>query len=218
MVPPSRFLPMAEQIGAIIDIGAWVLRNACRDAHRWHTEHATTIGVNIAGRQLTDPTFADTVLSALAEAGLPGSALILEVAESSLVENMTDPGARARLDRLRREGIQIAIDDFGAGGSSLPDIAGLPVDLVKIDSSLSQSRAGLTLSQQNDNWSLVRATLEVVSSLHLSAVAEGVETAEQADTLRRLGCRYGQGYYFSPPVPADRIEGLLRRPAAVQLQ
>jgi EAL domain-containing protein (putative c-di-GMP-specific phosphodiesterase class I) len=174
-------------------------------------------GVNVSGRQLAEHTFAETVLSTLAEAGLPGSALVLELTESSLIANLTDPSVRAQLDRLRSEQVQIAIDDFGTGDTSLPDIARLPVDLVKIDSSLSQSPAGSTDVQPYQNWSLVEATLQVVSSLNLSAVAEGVETGEQADALRRLGCSYGQGYYFSPPVPADQIENLLRSPATAQL-
>jgi diguanylate cyclase (GGDEF)-like protein len=216
LVAPSRFLPLAEQTGVITEMGAWVVRQACRDAHRWYADHAVTVGVNVSLRQLNDPTFAETVLSTLAETGLPGSALVLELTESSLIASLADRGMRIQLDRLRGENIRIAIDDFGTGDSSLPRIARLPVDLVKIDSSLSQRPAGSAAPRPDQDWSQVRATLEVVSDLNLPAVAEGIETGAQADTLRQLGCPYGQGYYFSPPVPADRVEGLLREPVGAQ--
>jgi diguanylate cyclase len=212
MVPPAEFIPAAEQAGLISDIGAWVLRQACRDAASWYIEHGITIAVNVSGRQLDDSGFAELVLETLADTGLPGSALTLELTETSLIENTADPIVRAELDHLREHGVQVAIDDFGTGYSSLSYITRLPVDLVKIDSSFTPSPVGSTVPHQP--WTVVRAILQLMASLNLSAVAEGIETREQADVLRQLKCTYGQGYYFSPPVPADRIVHLLRGRAA----
>jgi EAL domain-containing protein (putative c-di-GMP-specific phosphodiesterase class I) len=209
MVSPSEFIPVAEQAGLIIDLGTWVLRQACRDASAWYTKHGVTVGVNVSGRQLEDSAFADIVTETLAEAGLPGSALVLEITESTLIDNTADPTVRAQLDRLREQGVQVAIDDFGTGYSSLSYITRLPIDLVKIDSSFTPNTDGLGAHQQP--WTFVRAILELIASLQLSAVAEGIETREQADVLTQLTCAYGQGFYFSPAVPADQIDELLRR-------
>ncbi len=211
MVPPSEFIPVAEQAGLISDIGTWVLQQACRDAGPWFVNYGITIGVNVSGRQLDNPAFADLVLETLADIGVPGSALVLELTESSLIENTADPAVRAQLARLREQGVRVAIDDFGTGYSSLSYITRLPIDLVKIDSSFTPSPVGSTVPHQP--WTVVRAILQLISSLTLSAVAEGIETREQADILRELKCTYGQGYYFSPPVPADRIVDLVRRRA-----
>jgi EAL domain-containing protein (putative c-di-GMP-specific phosphodiesterase class I) len=212
MVPPSEFIPVAEQAGLIVDIGTWVLRQACRDASAWYLEHGLSVGVNVSGRQLDDPAFADLVVDTLADAGLPGSALVLELTESTLIENTADPTVRSQLDRLRDLGVQVAIDDFGTGYSSLSYITRLPVDLVKIDSSFTPSAVGSTV--QHQPWNVVRAILQLISTLKLAAVAEGIETREQAEVLRQLKCAHGQGYYFSPPVPAEGIDDMLRHRAA----
>jgi EAL domain-containing protein (putative c-di-GMP-specific phosphodiesterase class I) len=164
--------------------------------------------VNVSGRQLENPAFANIVLETLADTGLPGSALALELTESSLIETTADPTVRAQLDRLRERGVSVAIDDFGTGYSSLSYITRLPVNAVKIDSSFTRSPVGATIPQPP--WAVVHAILQLASSLKLAVVAEGIETREQADALRRLRCGYGQGYYFSPPKPADRISELLR--------
>jgi diguanylate cyclase len=207
MVSPSEFIPVAEETGLIDEIGSWVLRQACRDARPWHDEHGISVGVNVSGRQLADPGFADTVLNIVAEAGLPGSALTLELTESSLIKNTADPTVQGQLARLRAHGVQVAIDDFGTGYSSLSYIARLPVDVVKIDSSFTSGPVDSTVP--HDPVRVVRAILQLISGLNLTAIAEGIETGEQADVLRQLDCPLGQGYYFSPPVPADRIRSLL---------
>jgi diguanylate cyclase (GGDEF)-like protein len=208
MVAPFEFISLAEQTGLINELGRWVLHQACHDASPWYQEYGTMIGVNVSGRQLDDPAFADVVLETLAGAGLPGSALVLELTETSLIENTADPTMRAQLDRLRDEGVRIAIDDFGTGYSSLSYITKLPVDAVKIDGSFTPDPAGPTATHRSG--SLVRAILQLISSLELTAVAEGIETREQADALLKLNCGYGQGYYFSPPVPAGQVTELLR--------
>jgi diguanylate cyclase (GGDEF)-like protein len=207
MVSPSEFIPIAEQAGLIDDIGTWVLRQACRDARPWYVEHGTSVGVNVSGRQLDDPGFADAVLGVVAEEDLPGEALVLELTESSLIENTADPTVRRQLNRLREHGVRLAIDDFGTGYSSLSYIARLPVDVVKIDSSFTSGPADATLP--HEPLRVVRAILQLISGLGLTAIAEGIETDEQADVLRQLMCPLGQGYYFSPPVPAERIRRLL---------
>jgi diguanylate cyclase (GGDEF)-like protein len=207
MVSPSEFIPVAEQAGLIDEIGSWVLRQACRDARPWYDQHLTSVSVNVSGRQLADPGFADTVLRVVAEAGLPGSALILELTESSLIENAADPNVRSQLARLREHGVQVAIDDFGTGYSSLSYIARLPVDVVKLDSSFTSGP--VDSAAPHDPVRVVRAILQLISGLDLTAIAEGIETGEQADSLRQFACPFGQGYYFSPPVPAERIPGIL---------
>jgi diguanylate cyclase (GGDEF)-like protein len=207
MVSPSEFIPVAEQTGLIDEIGSWVLRRACRDARPWYDVYGTSVGVNVSGRQLADPGFADTVLNIVAEAGLPGSALTLELTESTLIENTADPIVQGQLARLRERGVQVAIDDFGTGYSSLSYIARLPVDVVKIDSSFTSGPVDSTVP--HDPVRVVRAILQLISGLNLTAIAEGIETGEQAEILRKFDCPYGQGYYFSPPVPADRIRSLL---------
>jgi diguanylate cyclase len=207
MVSPAEFIPVAERTGLIIEVGTWVLRQACRDARAWHERYGIPVGVNVSGRQLADPSFADIVLDTLVESGLPGSALVLELTESSLIESVVDPAMRAQLDRLKEREVRIVIDDFGTGYSSLAYIARLPADGVKIDSSFTPNPADSAATDQN--WALVRAILQLVSSLELPAVAEGVETREQAEMLRKLNCPYAQGYHFSPPLPAAQIGSLL---------
>src|SRR5262249_54787366 len=142
MVSPSEFIPVAEQTGLIDEIGSWVLRQACRDARPWYDEFGISVGVNVSGRQLADPGFADTVLKIAAEARLPGSAVILELTESSLIGNTADPIVQGQLARLRERGVQVAIDDFGTGYSSPFYIARLPVDVVKIGSSFTSGPVG----------------------------------------------------------------------------
>lgn len=208
LVSPGEFIPVAEQVGLIVDIGAWVVRQACHDARAWYVEHGIPVGVNVSGRQLDDPSFSDVVLAALADAGLPGPALSLELTESSLIATTTDLAVHAQLNRLRDNGVRVAIDDFGTGYSSLSYISRLPVDLVKIDSSFTQSPADPATPRQT--WDFLRAILELISSLRLEAIAEGVETQEQADALRGLNCPFAQGYYFSRPVPADQFDRLMR--------
>jgi len=212
MVPPSEFIPVAEQTGLINEIGTWVLEQACRDARAWHDRYGTLIGVNVSARQLTDSTFTEQVLGVLAARGLPGSALVLELTETSMIESSVDMVARAQLDRLRNQGVRIVIDDFGTGYSSLSYIAELPINAVKIDGSFTANLA--PPKRPGETEVLVRTILQLISSLNLVAVAEGVETLEQADTLRQLKCQYAQGYYFSPPKPADQIDDLLGDPTA----
>jgi EAL domain-containing protein (putative c-di-GMP-specific phosphodiesterase class I) len=203
---------VAEDTGQIEPIGAWALRRALRDDRRWFTEHAVAVAVNVSARQLTDPDFASMVLAVLREHGLPGHSLILEITESSLV-GTSQTAARAHLDRLREHGVRVAIDDFGTGYSSLSYVAQLPVDIVKVDKSFTQSLGSPDVDGQD--WAFTRAILQMVASLDKQAIAEGVETAEQADALRILRCPLVQGFHYSRPVPADVIDRVLGRPTAL---
>jgi diguanylate cyclase (GGDEF)-like protein len=210
LVAPSEFIPVAEQTGLIVDIGNWVLGQACRDISNWYGRFGTSVGVNVSGRQLDDPDFADHVLDVLAGAELPGSALVLELTETSLIDNTADPAVRDQLNRLRARGVRVAIDDFGTGYSSLSYITRLPIDMVKIDRSFTSGPVDPTVP--HDPLTVVNAILQLISGLNLTAVAEGIETREQADILRRLNCPFGQGYYFSPPVPAEQMTSLMHPP------
>lgn len=206
-VLPADFIPVAEENGLIGAIGAWVLRRACADARRWHHERGVAVSVNVSGRQLDDPNLADVVLAALTEARLPGQALIIELTEASLIARTQMDNAVTQLDRLRGQGIRVAIDDFGTGYSSLAYVSHLPVDMVKIDSSFTQHEGHREFVPEN--WTFTHAILQLVAGLNLQAVAEGIETPEQASALRALSCPLAQGYYFSRPVPPETIDEML---------
>lgn len=205
-VPPSVFIPIAETNGIIVDIGRWVLNEACQQAAKWRTEHGcdTLVSVNVSVRQLALNDFADTVAAALVDSGLPASLLKLEVTESLL---MQDPETTiALLTCLRQQGIEIGIDDFGTGYSSLAYLHQMPLDVLKIDRSFV-----CKLDESDKHASIVRSIIGLARSLDLRVVAEGVETAEQLHWLTNLGADVAQGYLFSPPVPADEAEALITK-------
>ncbi|MEU4625388.1 EAL domain-containing protein [Actinoplanes sp. NPDC023801] len=207
-VPPAQFIPVAEASGLIVSIGEWVLWQACRDAAAWHRDRGVAVSVNVSGRQLADPRFADTVLDILAATGLPGTALILEITETILVhgEESDREQVNRQLHRLRTEGLRIAVDDFGTGYSSMASLQRLPVDILKIDRSF-------TLGPAPDGTpaepAFIHAILGLADSLHLDVIAEGVETTGQRAALSALGCRTAQGYLFARPAPATSIDALL---------
>ncbi|MFB9407370.1 putative bifunctional diguanylate cyclase/phosphodiesterase [Dactylosporangium matsuzakiense] len=203
-VPPDDFIPVAEETGLIVPIGAWVLEQACRAAGTWHERFGTSITVNVSVRQLAEPHFADEVLAVLDRTGLPAAALVLEITESVFAGDADAlPDALAR---LRGHGIRIAIDDFGTGYSSLSYLNQLPVDILKIDRSFVPSGPG-----SDGDHAFTRAVLQLGSSRSLPAIAEGIETAEQAEVLHALGCRLAQGYHFAKPGPASQLEAAFAR-------
>ena len=206
-VPPSEFIPVAEESGLIRDIGEWVLRRACQDARAWYTRSGVAVSVNVSGRQLVDPGFAELVIDALTDAGLPGSALIVELTETSLIATATVATAAAQLDKVRQRGVRVAIDDFGTGYSSLSYLAQLPVDILKIDRSF--TRHGERIDFGPDEWPFARAIIALGHGLKLTTVAEGIETVEQARALRELRCQLAQGHLFSWPLPPAGIDALL---------
>jgi diguanylate cyclase (GGDEF)-like protein len=201
-IGPDNFIPAAEDSGLIVPLGEWVLRRACTEAAAWHRAYGTTLTVNVSPRQLTDPTFTSRVRRALADSGLPATALTLEITEGVLVRSGTH--ALGHLSALRAEGVRVAIDDFGTGYSSLAYLRDLPIDVLKIDRSFMPADSADTRQA-----SLVRAVVDLARSLNLTTVAEGIETVYHADLLRELGCDRGQGYLFARPAAAGDISARL---------
>lgn len=204
-VPPDVFIPVAEEIGLIHDIGRWVLIEACRQLRAWRDEFPEielTIAVNVSRLQLIDPAFHDDVLSALAAAGLHPSSLNLEITETMLGTDLS--AIVAVLQRLRRAGVRVAIDDFGTGYSSLATLAELPVDALKIDKRFID---GLTTSERG--VALVEAIVQLGRTLGLCTVAEGVEDPDQRHLLAAVGCDHIQGYLFSRPLSAEDARSFL---------
>ncbi|MDM7830875.1 putative bifunctional diguanylate cyclase/phosphodiesterase [Cellulomonas edaphi] len=216
LVMPDQFIPVAEETGLIVPIGEHVLRRACRDARAWYEQHGVALHVNVSGRQLRRPDIVPTVLDALADAGLPPRALVLELTETTLLGSGRPETALviAHLADLRRHGVRVAIDDFGTGYSSLAYLQELPIDIVKIDGAFTRLSAG-TGQEARRRRALAGAIVDLCASLDLHAVAEQIETDEETDALRALGCRQGQGYLFSRPVPASEIGALLGGPALI---
>jgi diguanylate cyclase (GGDEF)-like protein len=197
-VPPDVFIPVAEKTGAIVEIGAWVLIEACAQASRWP---GLDLAVNVSAIQLTEG-FADRVIDTLRAAGLAPARLVVEVTETVRVDNATPV---AELQRLNDAGVKIALDDFGTGYSTLRYLTQLPINILKIDRSFV---AGMNGTPQN---AVVADTvLRLGRMMNLTTIAEGVESPRQADELAELGCRQAQGYLFARPVPAGDIDKLLR--------
>jgi diguanylate cyclase (GGDEF)-like protein/PAS domain S-box-containing protein len=204
IVPPA-FIPIAEQSGLIVPIGAWVIQEACRQAAEWQSTlgRSLHVSVNVSPRQLSSSDVPGAVEAALAESGLDPALLTLEITESAV---LADPNATTTaLERLKAIGVGLAIDDFGTGYSSLSQLkALLPVDTIKIDKSFVD---GVTAG--GDDHAIIDAVLRLAARLGLDAVAEGVETAEQAAQLLGLECGYAQGYHFARPQPAGDVTRLL---------
>jgi diguanylate cyclase (GGDEF)-like protein/PAS domain S-box-containing protein len=207
LVPPGDFIPIAEQSGLIIPIGEWVLREACDQFATWLkngiVERDVRIAVNVSARQLSDPQLPGTVAAALTAARLDPGALCLEITESAVIHDTEV--ALVNLRAIKEQGVLIALDDFGVGFSSLSQIRDLPpVDIIKVDRSFT---AGL--GQSDSDGAVVNAVLSLARSLGLTAIAEGVETADQLALLRGLGCEVGQGFYFAYPQPPDDVARVL---------
>ncbi|MEA2451049.1 MAG: hypothetical protein QOG63_2981 [Thermoleophilaceae bacterium] len=213
VISPDKFIPIAEQSGLIVPIGAWVVREACRTAAEWrHTTGSEdlTIAVNLSPRQLGSVDLVDVVGEALADAGLPASALCLEVTETALTADM-DLALEA-LGRLKTIGVQLAIDDFGIGYSSLKHLKQLlPVDIIKIDKSFVDG-----LVERADDRAIVEAVVRLAGALEVDAIAEGVEDAEQAAALRSISCAYAQGYHFARPGTPEAVQALLAAQASAK--
>jgi diguanylate cyclase (GGDEF)-like protein len=213
-IPPSEFIPIAEETGLIGPIGQWVLQQACREVRPWHARYGIAVAVNVSPRQLDDHGVSDKVTSALNDNGLPGSALILEVTETSLMA--TSYSAMEHLRRMREHGTRIAVDDFGTGYSSLASVSSLPLDIVKIDKSFVQQPR--QSDAQRTDWAFVRSIIQMVEPLGLQSLAEGVETTEQIDMLRELNCPLAQGFLIARPMPAQQIDTLLSDSATIDPQ
>jgi diguanylate cyclase (GGDEF)-like protein len=216
MVPPGEFIPLAEESGLIVDVGRWVLREACRVVAAWGHDPVLgqlSVAVNVSGRQLREPGFAQLVAATLAETGLDPGRLLLEVTESVLMEN--DKVAVSLLEELRSSGIRLAVDDFGTGYSSLGALLRLPIDQLKIDRSFVQG-----LPADEDAGTIARAVVSLGHNLNLTVLAEGIETGAQLVALREFGCDLGQGFLFSRAVPdgdlQDVVAGLAKTAPALR--
>jgi diguanylate cyclase (GGDEF)-like protein len=199
MVSPAEFIPVAEEIGLIIPVGDWVLRQACEEAATW-PDHIR-LAVNLSPAQFKSPNLVQTVVNALAASGLPGRRLEVEITESALLQS--NPATLAAVHQLRALGIQISMDDFGTGYSSLGYLQNFPFDKIKVDRSFINN-----LSNGTGAFAILKAITTLARSLDVTTIAEGVETQEQLEKVRALGCREMQGFLFSPPRPARDIRRL----------
>ena len=198
LLAPSIFLPFAETTGLMTEIGTWVLQRACADM--MESDARFDLCVNVSDTQLIGSGLVEAVLSALTETGFPAQRLVLEVCERTVVPDLLRLG-RA-LTALRTLGVRIALDDFGAGFSSLERLNRLPLDIVKVDACLVRGVAGRGNERQ-----IVSAIIRLAHSLELSVVSEGVESADQADALQAEGCLLAQGYLFARPGTIDDLHG-----------
>jgi diguanylate cyclase (GGDEF)-like protein/PAS domain S-box-containing protein len=204
LISPAKFIPLAEETGLILPIGEWVLRETARQIGRWsdHGYSLQSVSVNVSGVQIQRSNFSDTLYGVLVETGCNPAMLELEITESTLMHNTEH--VTAIIDRLKSLGVRLAIDDFGTGYSSMSHLKRLPMDKLKIDQSFVKD-----LPDDSQDAAIARAILALGHSMDLAVIAEGVETAGQADFLRKMGCEEAQGYHFGKPMPAAEFEHVL---------
>jgi EAL domain-containing protein (putative c-di-GMP-specific phosphodiesterase class I) len=214
LLGPEEFISVAEETGLIRELGWWNLREACRQISEWRSRYPLganlTISVNLSPKQFLEPTLIQDIKKLLPEFGLPPAALRLELTESTV---MGDPQATVEmLKQMKGIGIGLAIDDFGTGYSSLSYLHRFPLDTLKIDRSFISGM--VDAKNLKDSAEITRTILPMASNLELEVVAEGIETIEQFAMLKALHCKYGQGFFFSKPLPAADVASLLsERPA-----
>jgi len=208
-VPPSEFIPIAEETGLIVPIGEWVLQEACKTAASWPTN--ARVAVNLSPVQFKNHRLFETVQAALFDAGLAATRLELEITESLLLAE-SEPTLKT-LHQLRALGVRISMDDFGTGYSSLSYLRSFPFDKIKIDRSFMAD-----LDSKGDSLAIIRAVIGLGHSLGMSTTAEGVETEAQLNAVREQGCNEVQGFYFSPPLPPKAVIELLETEAAARLR
>lgn len=201
LVPPGDFIPVIEELGLVVDVGDWVLREASRQLKAWHKAKVRVpkVSVNISARQFSDGQLGTRIATILEETGLPPACLELELTESILMRDVDE--AMQILDGLKVLGLSIAVDDFGTGYSSLNYLKQFPIDVLKIDRTFVD---GLPEGEQDAQ--IARAIIAMAHSLNLAVIAEGVETHEQLEFLREHGCDEVQGYLFGRPMPAGQFE------------
>lgn len=204
MIAPTRFIPVAEESGQIIDIGAWVLRETCKTLKRWQDLgiNGITLSANVSPRQFHQATFVEQVLGIVTETGVDPHYLELELTESLLIEHLED--VTAKMTTLKQHGIRFAIDDFGTGYSSLAYLKRMPLDRLKIDQSFV-----CDVTTDPSDALIVEAIIAMATHLQLEVIAEGVETEEQLQFLQKRGCFMHQGFYFSRPLDREQFERFL---------
>ena len=206
LIPPGRFIPIAEESGLIIPITSWVLRNACAQANAWRLKGSTDarFSVNISMRQFKEKDFVETLTNILKETGLPPGCLEIELTESVI---MTDVENTIKiLHDLKELGIRLSIDDFGTGFSSLSYLKSMPIDVIKIDRSFIRD-----IPSDEDDIAITTAIINMAHGLDIEVIAEGVETMEQFELLKKLGCDNIQGYLFMKPASAQETEAFMER-------
>ena len=209
LIGPVAFIPVAEESRLILPIGRWVLEEACRHAAAWQERRPDAapipVAVNISARELADPQLEDSVARALATSGIDPSTLRIELTESTLLEHSA--ALERTLENLKSLGVELVLDDFGVGFSSLGYLKRLPLSAIKLDRSFIEN-----LADGTEDVAIVQAVTQMAGALNMGVVAEGVDTDEQLQAVEELGCGYAQGFHFSKPVPADMVEDLLRAP------
>ncbi|MES2262900.1 MAG: EAL domain-containing protein [Pseudomonadota bacterium] len=205
MIAPDRFIPLAEETGLIVPVGAWVLRTACEQLLAWRNEGRGQLrmAVNVSARQMAEADFVQSVADVLAQTGLPPACLELELTESQVMNDVEH--AIGVMHELKKLGVKLAIDDFGTGYSSLSHLKRFAVDVLKIDQSFVRD-----LTVDPDDAAIVTTIIALAANLNLHVISEGVETREQLAFLRQHGCQQMQGYYFSRPVSAAAFETVLQ--------
>jgi diguanylate cyclase (GGDEF)-like protein len=202
LIPPLSFIPLAEETGLVVPIGDWVLRTACKDAAGWSQD--VRVAVNLSPAQFKSRSLVSSIISALAASSLAACRLELEITEAILLQD--SEVTLATLHKLRALGVRISMDDFGTGYSSLSYLRSFPFDKIKIDRSFVSE-----IASRDDALAIVRAVTGLGKSLGISTTAEGVETKEQMALLRSEGCNEVQGYFLSPPRPAEEVESMLSK-------
>ncbi|HEV2800124.1 MAG TPA: EAL domain-containing protein [Pyrinomonadaceae bacterium] len=205
-ISPANFIPLAEETGLIVEIGEWVLREACRQMERWQkifpSDPPLFVSVNLSSKQFIQSDLIQRVTQIIQETKINPEGLKLEITESAVMDNVET--ATEMLKKLRALGIKLSIDDFGTGYSSLSYLHRFPIDTLKVDRSFV-----VNMSEDSENVEIVRTIVSLAQNLGMNVIAEGVETKEQLAALRRLGCENGQGYLFSKPVNAKAAENLI---------
>ncbi len=210
MVPPDKFIPLADETGLISELGQWVLQEACAQTRRWHDQGMTglKVSVNVSAVQFRQADVTRVVREVLSSTGLPPSCLDLEITETVLMQEAD--ATIATLNALKAMGVCISVDDFGTGYSSLAYLKRFPIDTLKIDKSFMREVTG-----DPHNAAIVRTVIALAKSLALESIAEGVETREQLEFLRTEGCDRIQGYYYSRPLPSQALYEFLRNAPAL---
>jgi EAL domain-containing protein (putative c-di-GMP-specific phosphodiesterase class I) len=208
LLAPSQFISVAEEAGLVVPMGRWVLEEASRQRVRWHQEHPhvppLVMSVNLSAKQLQHPDVAETVEETLKETGFDAHYLSLDITETLYIEALE--GNTAALDKLKKMGVRISIDDFGTGYSSLAYLKRIPADALKIDKSFIKG-----IGEDLEDTAIVRMIIELAQTLGMEVIAEGVESEEQAQQLKEMGCDRGQGFYFAEPLPPQAIAEFLAR-------